>query len=190
MNKQSVLIFKLPELFKILNEIKEELDFNIYSFSKKDEIFDLKKKDLFSYIVLTNSENEIKEEKCQLILKKLPDTINSITEKINVSLLKQKFNEQSDVLIGKYSIDINSRLIKNNMKSLKLTEKEIQIIVYLNSSKKPQNIESLQKKVWGHNSSLETHTVETHIYRLRKKINETFNDDNFLISKKDGYSIN
>tara|TARA_B100000902_G_C26869028_1_gene696820 strand:- start:14 stop:586 length:573 start_codon:yes stop_codon:yes gene_type:complete len=190
MNKQSVLIYKLPELFKILNEIREELDFDIYSFLEKDKIFNSKKKDLIGYIVLTNSENEIKEEKCQLVLKKLPDTITSIIEKINVSLLKQKFNEQSDVLVGKYSIDINARLIKNNMKSLKLTEKEIQIIVYLNSSKKSQNIENLQKKVWGHSSTLETHTVETHIYRLRKKINETFNDDNFLISKKDGYSIN
>ena len=190
MNKQNVLIFKLPELFKILNEIREELDFDIYSFSKKDEILDLKKKDSSGYIVLTNPENEIQDEKCQLVLNKLPDTIYSIIEKINISLLKQRFNEQSDVLIGKYSIDINSRIIKNSMKSLKLTEKEIQIIVYLNNSKKPQNIENLQKKVWGHNSNLERHTVETHIYRLRKKINETFKDDNFLISKKDGYSIN
>ena len=190
MNKQSVLIFKLPELFIILNELKDHLDFNVYNFTEKQELLNVNKKKYENYLILTGLQNQIKEEKFQLILKKLPDTINSITEKINVSLLKQKFNEQSDVLIGKYSIDINSRLIKNNMKSLKLTEKEIQIIVYLNSSKKPQNIESLQKKVWGHNSSLETHTVETHIYRLRKKINETFNDDNFLISKKDGYSIN
>tara|TARA_B100000965_G_scaffold330690_1_gene294543 strand:- start:1099 stop:1671 length:573 start_codon:yes stop_codon:yes gene_type:complete len=190
MNKQSVLIFKLPELFKILNEIKEQLDFDIYNFSKKEEILNLNKKKFIGYLVLTNTENEIKEEKCQLIINKLPDKIYSIIEKINVSLLKQKFYEQSDILIGRYSIDINSRIIKNNIKSLKLTEKEIQIIVFLNNSKNPQNIDNLQRKVWGHNSNLETHTVETHIYRLRKKINETFNDDNFLKSKKDGYTIN
>ena len=189
MNKQSVLIYKLPELFKILNEIREELDFNIYSFSKKDEIFDLKKKDLFSYVVLTNSENEIKEEKCQLVLKKLPDTINSIIEKINVSLLKQKYSEQSNILVGKYSIDTNSRSMKNANLKLKLTQREIQIILFLKQSKSPQNIENLQKEVWGHNSDLETHTVETHIYRLRKKISEKFEDSSFINSTKLGYKI-
>jgi len=63
-------------------------------------------------------------------------------------------------------------------------------VIFLNNSKDPQNIENLQRKVWGHNSNLETHTVETHIYRLRKKIKEIFNDNNFLLSKKDGYTIN
>jgi len=104
-------------------------------------------------------------------------------------LLKLKYSEQSDVLIGKYSIDLNSRIIKNANENLKLTEREIQIILFLANSKKPQNIEKLQKKVWGHNSNLETHTVETHIYRLRKKILENFNDNNFINSTKQGYEI-
>jgi len=190
MNKQSVLIFKLPELFKILNELKDHLDFNIYNFTEKQELLKLNKNKNENYLVLTDLQNQIEDEKFQLILKKLPDSVNSIIEKINVSLLKQKYSYQSDILIGKYSIDINSRSIRNNSESLKLTEREIQIIIFLNNSKDPQNIENLQRKVWGHNSSLETHTVETHIYRLRKKIKEIFNDDNFLLSKKDGYTIN
>jgi len=190
MNKQSVLIFKLPELFKILNELKNYLDFDIYNISQKEELLNLNKSEYANYLVLTNPKNQIKDEKFQLILNKLPDSINSIIEKINVCLLKQKYSEQSDILIGKYSVDINSRTIRNNTESLKLTEREIQIIIFLNNSKVPQNIEKLQRKVWGHNSSLETHTVETHIYRLRKKIKEIFNDDNFLLSKKDGYTIN
>ena len=190
MNKQSVLIFKLPELFKILNELKDHLDFNIFNLTEKQELLNLNKDKFENYLVLTNLQNQIKDEKFQLILNKLPDTFHSIIEKINVSLLKQKYSEKSDILIGKYSVDINSRLIKNNAESLKLTEREIQIIIFLNNSKEPQNIENLQRKVWGHNSSLETHTVETHIYRLRKKIKEIFNDDNFLLSKKDGYTIN
>ena len=190
MNKQSVLIFKLPELFKILNELKDHLDFNIYNFTEKQELLNLNKKKYENYLVLTDLQNQIEDEKFQLILKKLPDSVHSIIEKINVSLLKQKYSYQSDILIGKYSIDINSRSIRNNSESLKLTEREIQIIIFLNNSKDPQNIENLQRKVWGHNSSLETHTVETHIYRLRKKIKEFFNDDNFLLSKKDGYTIN
>ena len=190
MNKQSVLIFKLPELFNILNELKGYLDFDIHNFSQKEELLNLNKSNYVNYLVLTNSQNQIKDEKFQLILNKLPDSIYSIIEKINICLLKQKYSEQSDVLIGKYLVDINSRSIRNNIKSLKLTEREIQIIIFLNNSKNPQNIENLQRKVWGHNSNLETHTVETHIYRLRKKIKEIFNDNNFLLSKKDGYTVN
>ena len=189
MNKQSVLIFKLPELFKILNELKDHLDFNIFNFTEKQELLNLNKSKYENYLVLTDLQNQIEDEKFQLILNKLPDSVYSIIEKINVSLLKQKYSEQSDILIGKYSVDINSRSIRNNTESLKLTEREVQIIIFLNNSKEPQNIENLQKEVWGHNSSLETHTVETHIYRLRKKISEKFKDNNFINSTKKGYTI-
>ena len=189
MNKQSVLIFKLPELFKILNELKDHLDFNVYNFTEKQELLNLNKKKYENYLVLTNLQNQIEEEKFQLILKKLPDSIHSIVEKINVSLIKQKYSEQSDIIIGKYSIDINSRSIKNTNETLKLTQREVQIILFLKESKSPQNIENLQKKVWGHNSILETHTVETHIYRLRKKILEKFKDKTFINSTKKGYTI-
>ena len=189
MNKQSVLIFKLPELFNILNELKDHLDFNVYNFTEKQELLNLDKNKYENYLILTNPQNQIEDEKFQLILNKLPDTIYSIVEKINVGLLKQKYSEQSDVLIGKYSIDINSRSIKNTHQSLKLTQREIQIILFLNQSNSPQNVENLQKKVWGHNSNLETHTVETHIYRLRKKIFEKFKDNSFINSTKKGYII-
>ena len=65
----------------------------------------------------------------------------------------------------------------------------IEIILFLNSKDKPQSIDVLQKEVWGYSENLETHTVETHVYRLRKKINETFDDSSFLVSSKDGYKI-
>ena len=189
MNKQSVLIFKLPELFNILNELKSHLDFAIHLFVEKDKLLEFKKTNTGSCLILTNSENEIKEEKSQLILNKFPDTIHSIIEKININLLKYKYLEQSDILIGNYSIDINSRLIKKNDENLKLTEREIEIILFLQNSKEPKSIENLQKEVWGYNSDLETHTVETHIYRLRKKISDKFNDGNFINSTKTGYKI-
>ena len=189
MNKQCVLFFKIPELFKILNELKENFDFTIYSFSEKDELFNSRDNNLGNYLILTNSKNEIIGEKFQLILDKFPNSIYSIIEKINITLLKQKYSEQSDILIGKYSIDLNSRLIISNKENLKLTERELEIILFLKKSNKPQNIESLQKKVWGHNSNLETHTVETHIYRLRKKIADKFKDNNFINSTKKGYTI-
>ena len=109
---------------------------------------------------------------------------------LNIQLIKQKYIDQSKIEINKYNLDLNSREIMKNEKKLKLTEREIDIILYLNENKKPQNIEALQKKVWGHVSDLETHTVETHIYRLRKKIKDIFGDDSFIISLDTGYKIN
>ena len=79
-------------------------------------------------------------------------------------------------------------MIMNN-KNLKLTEKEINTITYLSNSNEPVSINELQKKVWSYQSDIETHTVETHIYRLRKKILNTFDDNNFIISEKNGYKI-
>ena len=188
MSKQNVLIFKIPELFKILNELKNYLDFTIHLSLEEEDLFSFKKK-ISNYLILTDPKNQIEGEKSQLILNKFPDSIYSIIEKINVALLKQKYSEQSDILIGKYSIDLNSRLIKSNKENLKLTEREIEIILFLQNSKTPQKIENLQRKVWGHNSNLETHTVETHIYRLRKKIKSKFEDENFIINTKNGYKI-
>ena len=76
----------------------------------------------------------------------------------------------------------------NDLK-LKLTEKEINTIIYVSKSNKPVSINELQEKVWSYQSDMETHTVETHVYRLRKKILGKFSDNQFIISKKDGYQI-
>ena len=124
------------------------------------------------------------------LIKNLPVKIDKLIEKINIQLLKQKYNYQSEIQINKYELNLNSREISLNKKLLKLTEREVDIILFLNENKKPQNIDVLQKEVWGHASDLETHTVETHIYRLRKKIKEYFNDENFIVSSKSGYYLN
>ena len=79
-------------------------------------------------------------------------------------------------------------MVVNNTQ-LKLTEKEINTIAYLSKLNRPVSIDELQKNVWGYQSDIETHTVETHIYRLRKKILNTFNDSGFIISEKNGYQI-
>ena len=88
-----------------------------------------------------------------------------------------------------YIFNINSREMSSNANKLKLTEKEINSIIYLLKANKPVKIRELQSNVWGYQSQLETHTVETHIYRLRKKILKTFSDENLLLSKKNGYQI-
>jgi DNA-binding response OmpR family regulator len=112
-----------------------------------------------------------------------------LIEKINIEFLKQQFNNQSELQINKYTIDLNSRELLLKSSKLKLTEKEINTIIYISKSNKPVSIDELQEKVWSYQSDIETHTVETHIYRLRKKILKTFNDNEFIISKKDGYHI-
>jgi DNA-binding response OmpR family regulator len=84
---------------------------------------------------------------------------------------------------------LNSREIISEYKKLKLTEKEVDIIIHLSKNKEPVSVNELQKKVWSYQSDIETHTVETHIYRLRKKIFNTFDNSNFIISKKNGYQV-
>ncbi|MDA8778874.1 winged helix-turn-helix domain-containing protein [Candidatus Pelagibacter bacterium] len=91
--------------------------------------------------------------------------------------------------IKNYTVDMNSREIIINDTKLKLTEKEINTIIYLSKSNKPVSIDELQKKVWSYQSDIESHTVETHVYRLRKKILSTFDDEEFIVSKKNGYQI-
>ena len=92
-------------------------------------------------------------------------------------------------MVGNYILNLNSREMSFEDKKLKLTEKEIDTIVYLFKVASSVKIQELQLNVWGYQSQLETHTVETHIYRLRKKILKIFGDENFIISKKDGYEI-
>jgi Response regulators consisting of a CheY-like receiver domain and a winged-helix DNA-binding domain len=110
-------------------------------------------------------------------------------KQINVNFLKKKFKNQSEVDLGLYKLNLNSRKMFNLDKILGLTEKEIDIIIFLKKSKEPVTINKLQTEVWGHQSKLDTHTVETHIYRLRKKISTTFGDNEFIKSSKFGYII-
>ena len=112
-----------------------------------------------------------------------------ILDKINTSLIKKTYFSQSSLNIKGYELDFNSKHISYLNKSLKLTEKEIEIILFLNNKKNSQNISILEKEIWGYAWKLETHTVETHIYRLRKKIKDNFNDDNFIINFDNGYKI-
>ena len=115
--------------------------------------------------------------------------IDKIIETINIKWIKLKFNHQSKVNIKSYELNLNSKILSKKNIFLKLTEKEIEIILYLNSDSVKKNVLNLQKKIWGYSSNIETHTVETHIYRLRKKINEKFKDNEFILSDKNGYFI-
>jgi DNA-binding response OmpR family regulator len=124
-----------------------------------------------------------------LFFEDIPISINKIIELINIQLIKLRFNHQSKVRIKQYELNLNSKFFSNGSTSIKLTEKEIEIILYLNDTKKKHDVLDLQKNIWKYSEEIETHTVETHIYRLRKKISNKFNDENFILSDKSGYFI-
>ena len=193
MNKQSIIIYDFEILFIILKEIKENLKFEIFDFKKDYKISKLDNSTYGNYLIvvksLSNFINKDIEKKKLYLIENLPIKIDKFVEKINIQLLKQKYNYQSEIRINKYKLNLNSREISLNKKLIKLTEREIDIILFLNENKKPINIDILQKEVWGYNFELETHTVETHIYRLRKKLKDKFNDEEFILSLKKGYQI-
>ena len=214
MIKQNINIVGVPILYNILEEIKENLSFKIENFTKLDDFLNFfnedksENKNFFIITTISNKDffiNKIKLEKknifflCQKNIKvdidhnynvfKYPINIYNLIEKINIQLIKYKYSFQSKIRVKNYSLDLNSRTISIENKSLKLTEREMEIILFLNDCKTPQKINDLQNKVWSYSSGLETHTVETHIYRLRKKISNSFQDEHFIISTDNGYFI-
>ena len=207
MIKHNIILVECNPLYQILSEIKNNFLFAMKNFILKD----LNNADLTNSIILSKfihkdyllKNKNIEQKKIIFLLKKnenfnkinntqyivYPFNIYDLVEKINTELIKQKYNDQSFIKILNYSLDINSRIISNDSGRLKLTEREVDIILFLNDHKKPQKVNILQNQVWKYSSELETHTVETHIYRLRKKIIDKFKDDNFILSDENGYFI-
>ena len=186
MSAQNLIIYKFSGLYQILEEISLDLNFKIFLADSENSLNE-KVKNLDNYLIISNKKYTDIDN--QFVLDNTPINIFKLIEKINIEFLKIQFISQSEVKVNNYTIDLNSReMIINNTK-LKLTEKEINTITYLSKSDKPVSIDELQEKVWSYQSDIETHTVETHIYRLRKKIFNTFDDNEFIISKKNGYQI-
>ena len=192
MNKSAVYILNFKDLYNIIYEIKNFFNFDLFNSEDVNWIIDnQKKRPDKNFIVVTKKKfNEDYINNKQIITADtLPLNFFSLVEKINSTLLMQQYDFQSNINIEGYKLDINSRIISSKVGKLKLTEREIQIILFLKDQNKPINIDILQKEVWGHTHELETHTVETHVYRLRKKIKKSFNDQNFIKSDKKGYFI-
>ena len=183
---QNLIIYKFTSLYHILEELGSDLNFKIISVDSKISLNE-KLKNLKNYIIISNKKYPDLDN--QFVLENIPINIFRLIEKMNIEFLKIQFNSQSHVKLNNYTIDLNSREMFIESTKLKLTEKEINTITYLSKSIKPVSIDELQEKVWSYQSDIETHTVETHIYRLRKKISNTFNDNEFIVSKKNGYQI-
>jgi len=185
MNLRILIIYEYQILYQVLNEISESLNFEIIQSNEKDfKEFNYDQKN--NYLII--SEKKIEGMKNSLILNNLPIKFENLIEIININFLKNKFLDQSNIKIGKYDLDLNSRKISIGNKSLNLTERETNLLIFI-KDKKNVTIKELQKKVWDYSPDLDTHTVETHIYRLRKKMKETFGNESFILNTSNGYSI-
>ena len=185
MNFKTLIIYEADILFEILDEIKEKLNFSIIKTDEKN-LSKINLNDLKNYQIISLKNCELNH---YLLIENLPIKLNNLLEKINIKFLSNQYLNQSEIQIGEYKLDLNSRKIKHKNISLDLTEKEAEIILFLKDNNKA-SLKDLQKNIWGHSQELETHTVETHIYRLRKKISDKFSDDEFIIHDKQGYYLN
>ena len=196
MVNQKLYIINLSNFFDIISELKEHIGFEILKFDNKEIFFDkynsksistknsiliVREKEYNSFVKYINED--------QIIKFKPPVSIFTFIENLNVRFIQKKYQDQSSVNVKDFFLDINSRELKKGKLILKLTERETDMILFLNNSKKPVNVETLEKEIWQHSSELETHTVETHIYRLRKKIKAEFGNDDLIKSNKNGYTI-
>ena len=185
MNSRILIIYEYQILYQVLNEISEDLNCEIIQSSNKN-FKELKLDTKNNYLII--SKKKIEGVKNSLILDNLPIKFEKLIEIINIKFLKNKFLDQSHIKIGEYNLDLNSRKISFGNKSLNLTERETNLIIFI-KDKKNVTVKELQKKVWDYSLDLDTHTVETHIYRLRKKMSETFGNESFISNTSNGYSI-
>ena len=191
---QNVFILNFNSLYEILDEIKENLSFTIIKIENEEDFkkkFDLNRLD---YLVISKTDHKLLlndniNAKNFSDFIDLPLSFKKLIELINIKLIKLKFTQQSNITIKDYELNLNSKFFSKDNLKLRLTEKEIEIILYLNDKKIKHNVEDLQKNIWGYAANMETHTVETHIYRLRKKISDLFKDKKFILSHKNGYFI-
>ena len=167
-----VFLFFIDNLERLDLKDLKKIKYPKIFFSKKSENFKhLKKDNIFSSFFL------------------LPINYQDLEKIIKLAILKFKFLFQSNVIIGKYTLDKNVRRINYGKKSIKLTEKEVEIILYLSSKKEGASKSEIMKDIWSHGNEIDTHTYETHLYRLRQKIQNKLNDKNFITIEDGKYFI-
>ena len=191
---QNVIIINYNSLYEIFDDLKENLPFKTIKFKNEDDFLKDNSLDKRKSLIILNKKTKLLfnhglHESNILYLNDLPLSFEKLLEKININLIKLRYSLQSKINIKDFQLDINSKYLSKFGITLKLTEKEIEIILYLNKKKINCDIADLQKNIWGYSTNIETHTVETHIYRLRKKIDKVFKDKKFIISQKNGYLI-
>ncbi len=209
MHKINVLTIGSDNFNTSLEELKDYLNFNL------DIDFKNKKKQNFEdydvilihedYLNINNNNKDFSEEKkiIKILVSKtkgampnsfhnellLPTTIKDLNSLIENSVAKIEYGKNSSIKIKNYILDKNEKKLLKNKINISLTEKEIQLLELFLKNKTPINKDQILKIVWNYAKDADTHTVETHIYRLRKKIKENFSDENFIENNKSGYFI-
>ena len=191
---QNVFIINFNSLYEILDEIKENLFFKVIKLENENSIKNKSDLDIINSLIISKTSHDLLSNKTItenniLNLNDSPMSLSKLLEFINLKLMKLKFSYQAKINVNDYELNLNSKLLSKDGLNLKLTEKETEIILYLHETKKNRDVADLKKNIWRYSVGMETHTVETHIYRLRKKILKNFDDKNFLVSQKDGYQI-
>ena len=179
----------------ILNEkntiltLSEKIEIHLIheNFFKENQDMLTKKKYGGIKIIATNSDINLSENIDGII--NLPTTINELNNIIEKVVAKKKFNKNSSIKINDYLLNKNEKKISKNNIFVTLTEKEIQLLELLLKNKKPVSKNVILSTVWNYSTDADTHTVETHIYRLRKKIHDKFYDEDFILNNKNGYSL-
>ena len=191
---QNVFIINFNLLYEILDEIKGNLPFKIIKVENEEDFKRNSDLNKINCLIISKTNHKLLlnnniTNKNFLEFNTFPLSLRKLLELINIKLIKLKFKYQSKIIIKGYELNLNSKFFSKANLNLKLTEKEIEIILYLNNTKIKRDVADLQKNIWGYSTNMETHTVETHIYRLRKKISDLFRDENFILSHKSGYFI-
>lgn len=184
MIKQNLVIYSIPNLYNVLKELEEDLKFNLFFVS---DLKELSKLNNLEFLILSSKKNFNYQNNLYV---NFPIKISKLIEIINIEYIKLKTKINSNHSIGSYVLNLNSRELILNSKVVYLTEKETNLIKFLDKFNHPVGKKELETKVWGHENKLETHTVETHIHRLRKKIFDVFNKRDFILNDKRGYYLN
>ena len=153
---------------------------------KDKKIKNLIEKSDFLKVCVSNKKKQI--SKCDAVVQ-LPATLKEINNTLENIFAKKKFVKNSSIKVKNYLLDKNEKKLIKNSNSIILTEKEVQLIELLLNNPKPLSKDDILSSVWNYSAEADTHTVETHIYRLRKKINQKFMDEEFILNSKDGYHL-
>ena len=201
MHKLNVLILGSQSFISTLNELKAFLKFNpILANTNKnfeavlfdtEALVDKRQKEIIDKtdvikIIAKKTEETLSEFDADLVL---PTSLREINIIVESAAAKKKFNINSSIKIRDYFLNKNEKKLSKLKQFIILTEKEIQLLELLLTNKKPLSKDKILSLVWNYSSDADTHTVETHIYRLRKKILDKFMDEKFILNSKDGYCL-
>ena len=201
MHKLNVKILGPSSFVSTLNELKIYLKFNpiidglndnpIAILFHIDALKDINQKNYIyskdSIKICAGKKNDLKGNFNAYL--ELPTTLKEINAIIESTVAKKKFNKNSSIVIKDYMLNKNEKKLSKSSNFIILTEKEVQLLELFLNSKKPLSKDVILSSVWNYSSDADTHTVETHIYRLRKKINEKFMDQKFILNNKSGYFL-